>query len=416
MKRILYTAACLLLLTVTACTDEESGLGVNLVDNNTLYNGHQATLTADRALSVRDDSLLTSNYSYGVIGNYQDASAIFGHVSATLYTQIALDENTSSINMADNIIDSVVLTLVKERTYPDSTATYNFHFEVMQLAEPLQADSVYYSCDTLPVNPAAKYFDQSVSVGPTDTIVRLKLDNSISTILNQTGTAAEFAEATKGLRVRITDAGSMGMLGVNFSASSTCLTVYHRYSAEDTVDATYTFLLSSGAAHFLNFTHNYTGSATGGVDSLDGSTTLYLEPMGGYNILLSFDNAIRAFAAAHPTATIHHAELLVPVTASTALMMPDRVLAVAKRNGASDVYIDDLMMDFITMSRFDGTYDDSRNSYRLRVTQHVQGLLREGADPGTMLVLNSRRSSAAGAVINGLSAADHIRIELIYTE
>ena len=416
MKKLLYPAVYLLLLAfaVSGCTDEESGLGMNLVDGSTLYNGQQVTLTANSALSVREDSLTTTNFSFGVIGNYQDAT--FGSVSATLYTQIALDEHTSSINMADNIIDSVVLTLVKDHTYPDSMATYNFHFEVMHLAEPLLTDTVYYSKDTLAVDPTAVYFNQTVSVGPADSVLRLKLDNSIGSILNQTGAAEEFITATKGLRIRITNAGDAGMLGINFAATNTCLTVYHRYSSEDTVDATYPFLLGNGTSHFIHFEHNYTGSVTGGVDSLDGATALYLEPLGGYNLLVSFDSAIRAFAAAHPNAVLHHAELLLPVASPTTPALPDRLLAVAKRDSANDVYIDDLMMDITNMARFDGTYDASRNCYRLRVTQHIQGLLRNGADPGTQLVLNSRRSSAARVILNGLTATDHPRIEIIYTE
>ena len=414
MKKLLFPVACLLLIAVVGCTDEESGLGMNLVDGNTLYNGQQATLTANSALSIREDSLTTTNFSFGCIGNYQDAT--FGRVSATLYTQIALDEHTGSINMAENIIDSVVLTLVKDHTYPDSTATYNFHFEVMHLAEPLLTDTVYYSCDTLAVDPTAKYFDQTVTVAPTDSIVRLKLDNSISTILNQTGSAEDFITATKGLRIRITDAGDDGMLGVNFKATNTCITVYHRYSADDTVDATYPFLLGNGTSHFIHFEHDYTSSVTGGADSIDGTAALYIEPLAGYNLLISFDSAVRAFVAAHPTAVLHHAELLLPVTSPTTPSLPDRILAVAKRDSANDVYTDDLMMDITSMARFDGTYDASRNCYRLRVTQHLQGLLRAGVDHGTLLVLNSRRSSAARAIINGLSATDHPRIEFIYTE
>lgn len=414
MKKLLFPVACLLLIAVVGCTDEESGLGMNLVDGNTLYNGQQATLTANSALSIREDSLTTTNFSFGCIGNYQDAT--FGRVSATLYTQIALDEHTGSINMAENIIDSVVLTLVKDHTYPDSTATYNFHFEVMHLAEPLLTDTVYYSCDTLAVDPTAKYFDQTVTVAPTDSVVRLKLDNSISTILNQTGSAEDFITATKGLRIRITDAGNDGMLGINFKATNTCITVYHRYSADDTVDATYPFLLGNGTSHFIHFEHDYTSSVTGGADSIDGTAALYIEPLAGYNLLISFDSAVRAFVAAHPTAVLHHAELLLPVTSPTTPSLPDRILAVAKRDSANDVYTDDLMMDITSMARFDGTYDASRNCYRLRVTQHLQGLLRAGVDHGTLLVLNSRRSSAARAIINGLSATDHPRIEFIYTE
>ena len=414
MKKLLFPVACLLLIAVVGCTDEESGLGMNLVDGNTLYNGQQATLTANSALSIREDSLTTTNFSFGCIGNYQDAT--FGRVSATLYTQIALDEHTGSINMAENIIDSVVLTLVKDHTYPDSTATYNFHFEVMHLAEPLLTDTVYYSCDTLAVDPTAKYFDQTVTVSPTDSVIRLKLDNSIRTILNQTGSAEDFITATKGLRIRITDAGDDGMLGVNFKATNTCITVYHRYSADDTVDATYPFLLGNGTSHFIHFEHDYTSSVTGGADSIDGTTALYIEPLAGYNLLISFDSAVRAFVAAHPTAVLHHAELLLPVTSPTTPSLPDRILAVAKRDSANDVYTDDLMMDITSMARFDGTYDASSNCYRLRVTQHLQGLLRAGVDHGTLLVLNSRRSSAARAIINGLSATNHPRIEFIYTE
>lgn len=400
----------LLCLLPMGCTDEESALGINLVDENTLYDGMTATLTADRALSVRDDSLATSNYSYGIIGNYTDP--LFGHVSSMLYTQIALAENTSSINLTNNIIDSVVLTLVKDNIYPDTANTYTFHFEVMQLAEPLLSDTTYYSTDMIPVTPGAIYFDNDITVAPADTIIRLKLDNSIQTILNQAGSAEEFANTTKGLRIRLTNAGDEGMLGINFMANNTCLTVYHHY---DTLHATYTFLMGTSTAHFTHFEHDYTGSLTGGADSLDGSNTLYLQPLAGYNILVSFDNAIRAFATSHPTAIIHHAELLMPVATGVSSLRPDRILALKKRANGNDTYINDLIDPYI-MGGFDGKYDEARGCYRLRVTQHVQGMLREGYDPGTLMVLNSRRSNAAYTVINGPAATDPIRIEITYSE
>ena len=415
MKKLATILPALLLLCTlsVSCTDEESALGVNLVDGNTLYSGQQHTLYADRALSVRDDSLLTTNYSFGIIGNWHDAT--FGRVSATLYTQIALPENTGSINLTNNIIDSVVLTLVKERTYPDTSATYNFHFEVMQLAEALVVDSThpaYYSTDTLPVVAGARYFDSTVTITPTDTIVSLKLDNSIASILTQSATAEEFVQNTKGLRIRLTDAGDEGMFSINFSAVKTCITVYHHY---DTLHATYTFLLGTGASHFMHFEHDYSTSLTGGADSLDGSQTLYLEPLGGYNIFVSFNNAVQAFAAAHPTATVHHAELLMPVDASATGMRPDRILALSKSENGNDDYINDLI-DPYTLSGFDGKYDEARGCYRLRVTQHVQGMLRKGKDLGTLMVLNSRRSDAASTIINGPSAANPIRIEIIFSE
>ena len=410
----LLSALMLLWALPVGCTDEESALGVNLVDGNTLYSGQAATFTADNALSVRDDSLQTYNpnmtYSYGIIGNWHDLT--FGSVSATLYTQIALPENTGSINLTNNEIDSVVLTLVKEKMYPDTGATYNLHFEVMQLDEPVMTDTVYYSTDTLPVVSGACYFNSTVSVSPTDTVIRLKLDNAIAAILTQSATAEEFIQRTKGLRIRLTDAGDEGMLSINFAAVDTRLTIYHHY---DTLYATYNILLGTGAAHFIHFDHDYTGSLTGGADSLDGSLSLYLEPMGGYNILVNFNTAIQAFAAAHPTAIVHHAELLLPVDAASTGLKPDRILALKKSVSGVDSYINDLIDPYI-MSGFDGKYDETRGCYRLRVTQHVQGLLRAGEDTGTLLVLNSRRSDAASAIISGPSAANPIRIEIIFSE
>lgn len=420
MKKLnhLLPALPLLLLLWTlpiGCVDEESVLGVNLVDNNTLYNGQQITLYADRALSVRDDSLMTTGYNnyntYGIIGNYHDAT--FGSVSATLYTQIALPDNSSSINLETNIIDSVVLTLVKDRIYPDTTATYTFHFEVMQLSEALLSDTdLYYSNHTLPVNPSAVYFDGDVTVLPTDTVVSLKLDNSISQILNQVASAEEFIANTKGLRIRMTEAGDEGMLSINFMASNTALTVHHHYPGDTTSDQ-YTFLLGNGATRFTHFEHDYTGSITGGVDSLDGSTTLYLEPLAGYSILLSFDNMLSTFAAAHPLATVHQAELLLPLAPGADAMRPDQLLA--RENTENQPYIDDLI-DLYTLAGFDGKYDATRNCYRLRITQHVQGLLRKGHDEGLLVVLNARQSAAARTAINGPATADPVRIEIVYSE
>lgn len=420
MKRLNHLLPALPLLLLLwllpcSCVDEESALGVNLVDGNTLYNGQQTTLYASRALSVRDDSLMTTGYNnynaYGIIGNYHDAT--FGSVSATLYTQIALPDNSSSINLETNIIDSVVLSLVKNQVYPDTSATYNFHFEVMQLAEALVSDSnLYYSTHTLPVNSAARYFDDDVTVAPTDTIVRLKLDNSIQQILNQTASAEEFIESTKGLRIRITDAADEGMFSINFLASNTCLTVYHHYPGDTTSDV-YTFLLGNGATRFTHFEHDYTGSITGGTDSLDGSNTLYLEPLAGYSIYLSFDSMLHDFALAHPTATVHHAELLLPLAAGADAIRPNQLLA--REATGNQNYVDDLN-DLYTLAGFDGKYDESRGCYRLRITQHVQGLLRKGHDDGLLVVINARQSTAARTKINGPSASDPVRIEIVYSE
>ena len=82
----------------------------------------------------------------------QPNDVTFGKVSSWLYTQIALPPNTNDIAFDHSLVmDSVVLTLAKTQLFPDSSRTYNFHFEVVQLAEALKSDTSFYATSTLPV-------------------------------------------------------------------------------------------------------------------------------------------------------------------------------------------------------------------------------------------------------------------------
>lgn len=411
-KLILAAATALLLLATTACTDEESTLGLGLNDPATLYNAHTDTIYASGAYSLRDDSLVTSNFSYGIIGNYTDP--LFGSVSSMLYTQIGLASGMSSINFDEVSIDSVVLSLVVDGLFPDTAGQYNFHFEVMQLSQPLLSDTDYYSFDTLPVQPSTRYFDNAVSVGSNDTVVRLKLNSNINSILSQSGDSADFAAATKGLRIRITNAGDEGMMSINFASTRTCLTAYYHYST-DTVPYYYEFLAGAGVAHFTNFSHNYTGTIFNGLDSIDGSQQLYLEPLAGYNLRLNFNDSVQAFAAKHPRAVIHHAELLLPTTATAPATHPEQLVALALNDAGTMSFIPDYA-DAYTYRGFDGKYDSSRNLYRMRVTQHLQTLLRQGHDNGMSVMLDARRSSARRTIIAGPQATNPLKIVFVYTE
>lgn len=412
MKKLLWAAAALLLLAATACTDEESELGLGLTDPATLYNGHIDTLYASTAYSLRDDSLVTSNFSYGIIGNHTDAT--FGSVSSVLYTQIGLASGMSTINFDEVSIDSVVLSMVVDGLYPDTSMGYNFHFEVMQLAEQLLSDTDYYSFDSLAVNPSAVFFNAPVTVGAHDTVVRLRLNTNIYNLLSQSNDSAGFMAATKGLRIRITDAGDEGMLSVNFASTLTCMTAYYHYGT-DTIPYNYQFLTGAGVNHFTHFRHNYSGTIFNGQDSLDGSMLLYLMPLAGYNIRLGFDTQLQAFHAAHPMAVIHHAELLLPTAPSAPALHPEQLVALRINDAGTMSFVPDYA-DAYTYRGFDGKYDEGRNLYRMRVTQHLQQLLRQGYDNGISVLLDARRSSARRTILNGPQTSNPPKIVFVYTE
>ena len=409
-KLLIFYSAFFFLLLLGACSEKETELGLNLVDPATIYNGKTATLTIDTAFSLRDDSLRTSGYSFCIIGNR--SNTLFGKVSSDLYTQIGIAAGMNSIDLNEVDIDSVVLSLVIDELFPDTGATYSFHFEVMQLAEMVDT-VIYYSTDVLPVNTDRVFFNQTVTVGALDTVVNLKLDPGIKDILNQSGTGEEFSAQAKGLRIRIVDDADEGMLTLNLAALQTCLTAHYHYGT-DTTAMSYKFLVGTGVQHFTHFSHDYSGSEISTVTH-DGAQRLYLEPLGGYNARLSIDRQIKAFHEAHPLAVIHHAELLMPVVATdNGAPLPDQVI-VLRCTDSTEVAIPD-QYDSYTYHGYDGTYDAGRNLYRARVTEHIQRLLREGYDPGMLLTLNSRRSSARQAVIAGSNAANPVRIEIVYSE
>ncbi len=406
MKKLSILLLPLCSLFFTACVDEESVLGIDLVDSTTLYEGKTKILYADAAWTEPEDSLLSSNYSFGAIGNYHDAT--FGKVSAILYTQIALPSNSTDISFESSmIIDSVVLTLAKNQLFPDTAGNYHFRFEVMQLAEPLLSDTAYYGNQSLPVNNNAKFFDAVVPVAWTDSVISLHLDTSINSVLRRSATAEEFLEQTKGLRVRIKEGSDEGMVSIDFSSALTCLRAHYHYisSTGDTTLGFYTFLMGAGTSHFIQYSHDYSGTLFASGNHLTGAYRLYLEPFGGHRIRISFDRDIAAFHEAHPWAVIHHAELVMPVAPESSNLKPDQILTLGKDSGGEDSYIDDLL-DIYTLKGYDGTYNETRKHYRMRITQHVQGLLRKGCDPGMLLLLNSRRHAAQRTTLYGIGVAD----------
>ena len=410
-----FLLAFLCLVPLTACTDEESDLGIDLIDSTTLYEGIADTLYVDNAWSELEDSLQTSDLSFGIIGNYHDAT--FGRVSSTLYTQIALPTNASDIAFDSMVIDSVVLSFAKTQLYPDTSATYHFRFEVKQLAEPLLSDTAYYAFDQLPVDPATEFFNAVVPVTYYDTVVSLKLDTSINSVIRRSATAEDFIAETKGLRIRILNSSDEGMVTVDFSSINTCLRAhYHYVYGTDTVTGIYTFLLGTGTSHFTYFEHDYSGTLFASGNPFPGTYRLYLDPMAGHRIRLSFDNAIQAFHAAHPWAVIHHAELLLPV-APEALGgdQPEQLLTLGRDDDGNDWYIDDLI-NVHDLLGYDGTYHSDLGLYRIRVAQHLQGLLRIGHDPGFMVQISASRHAGQRTILNGFSTTDKPRIAIVYSE
>ena len=416
--------AALAMLGFAACTEKESNIGVELQDPATLFNGIADTAYGV-AYTVRDDSLVTSGLTSGLLGCFADAP--MGHNEAILYTQISLaGQNSVEFDQYCHI-DSVVLSLSLSQLFPDGIEGYrDLHFEVMQLAAPLTKDTIYFASSSLPVGGTCFYNDV-VRMRPSDTMTaRMRLDESINAYFTEQKYSSndELADALKGLRIRILNDGKPVMANVNFASANTSLDVYYTYAnASDSNKRVYNLIVCRSAVHFLQFKNHYDGAMeyfnTASNDSLDGSRYLYINPMGGTNINLNFTEFVADFHQKHPHAVIHMAELLLPVADVSPEQRPE-VIASFKYNSEGVLYSIPDLTDAYTSLGYDGSYDATRGCYRMRVTQHLQKLVSEGTDRGMVLVLNSRRTSPLYAIAKGcdraLNGDDAVRIQFVYSE
>jgi hypothetical protein len=52
----------------------------------------------------------------------------------------------------------------------------------------------------------------------------------------------------------------------------------------------------------------------------------------------------------------------------------------------------------------------------MRVTRHLQELLRSGVDYGTEIYIDARRSTAYRTVLNGTSTTNPVKVVFVYSE
>ena len=426
MNTLKHTLLLLLALATatlcTSCNEEESAIGIGLQDPATLYAGTNDTLHCS-AMTLLDDSLMTTGYSLGLLGYVGDN--VFGTADASIYTQIACTSE-SGINYGNSTVDSVVLSLtVNEFNGGNYRGAVPLHFQVTPLIAPISTDYVYYSTDTIAAD-TKHFFNGTVLVTPNKdtTTIRLCLNRHANALFEgKTYTKAEFMAAVNGIRIRLVDNHHPAMMTVNFAAQNTKLTVYRKYHDSDTSYETLQdgFSISTGARHFNHYSHHYIGNLatfnTNRKDSVAGGQHLYLDPMGGTRIKLDFDSCIKAFRAAHPNAVIHYAELLLPVSNDSPASNPPDDLLAFRCGIDTTAYVYDMIDPYVS-SGYDGTchQDNGYKYYRLRMTQHLQKLLRDGVDYGTLLVINSRRASAKRAVLNGYAHSNPPRIAFVYSE
>lgn len=400
----------------TACDEKESGLGINLQDPSTLYDGVRDTADNIVAYTVFDDSLITSGYSSAMIGNFN--SPTYGMAEAIYYTQVSAP-TSGGVNFTGEFhIDSIIMQYAVSKIYSfDGSDNVNLHFVVNQLDEQLMNDSTYYAFNHINTRPGTLY-NETRSYSTSDTLISLKLNSHAMDIFSVSASNNEdFQSQIKGLQIRMVNDSDPSAITLDLGASKTAMTVYYHRGNSTTDTARYELVTNYSTGHFNEFTHTFTtplsGFANNNVanDTIKSNDKLYLTPMAGTNIYLRMDSVLAQFHRAHPYAVIHYAELTLPLDSDAENDHPEQIYAYRTAASGYRAPIQDLL-DNELIPGFDGKYDASRNCYRLRISRHFQQLLRVQQDYGTVLVLNSRRSSALSTVIDRTK----IKLAFVYTD
>ena len=392
-------------------------MGVGLQDPFTFYHGIRDTAYMT-ACTLYDDSLATAGLATGIFGNYSDAT--FGSVEAVLYSQVTTP--TDGVRITDEVqIDSVVMTLVVDTIFPvrtDSTPV-PLHIIINQLAEELRSDSLYISNQQM-LESDVCFFDSVVNFAGDS--LRLHLRPSIYSALRGSFSQADFLSTFKGISIRLAPS-SQRMVSVSFAATNTRLTLYYHNPTIDDEPRQFEFIINGEAAHSMYYSHDYSGTPLAQFgyntkDTLEGSQRLYLEPLGGTRVRLNLQPFLNNFREKHPYAIIHYAELLLPVADTSDAQPPVRIIAMKRGADGNLAYVTDanVVSNPYTYAGFDGYYNREKHYYRLRVSRHLQELMRTGIDNGTELIIDGRRSTAFRTVLNGTETASPVRIDFVYTE
>ncbi len=423
----------------TSC-DESSVVGLDVQPEHDLLNvGYQDTTTIFTR-TVKGDSLITDESlittGIGLIGKYIDP--VFGTSTASMYTQVRLPSNLTSISFGTSpVCDSVILSLVYEGTAYGKKDKKQQKLNVYQVTEALSTGATYHSNNTLSKSST----DLTASNGylfyprPTDSVttvggLRLKpqlrtlLDNTFGQLLLNNGVAGNLSDnaAFQSLfnGIYITTENTTGLASeegniLHFKmGESTIRLYYHNSNATNNDSLFYDFSLGS-VARFNHFEHDYTGAISDLSTQINSSTslqnnTVYVQSMAGVKTKIEFPNLMNWVKDGG--IGINKAELVINVDTSVVtynidtFAAPSALILFGINDDGTSYVIPDA---FEGSTYFGGTLLTGAVQYRFNIARYIQQVLDGDRNNNGLYIIASNGAVFGNrAVISG-GAAGSIR-------
>lgn len=423
-------------LALMSCVDENEFLGIDLVDENDKLEIGLVEKLDMSSCFFKEDSLMTANYRYNVLGEYRDDK--FGAVSSNIFTQLCLSstaEDFSSFN-----IDSVYLTLAYSGGYSNDTTLTPTTMNVLvyELDEVLDTTK-RYSFNDVQVKPNP-ILDSNVVIDVNSDIImgkdtlnphlRLKITNQefCEKLSGFKGDNDAFQELIKGLKIVAKKLDPNGFIAyVDMTSSATGLVLY--YTKADKKQS-YKIDFPERGNRFMQYTYDFSGSELNNIvnDTLgiDGSQ-IYLGNMGISMAKIDIDetafmkywmDSINRGNTSNNVA-INRAVIEVPVSEENQSLLPlQKILCYRKYIANGDTNLVLIHDAQVSDSYYDAKYEPSTNSYRITATMHFENYINGNIDElDIYLVPDERRSSANRVILNGTKhPTNPIKVRITYSK
>jgi hypothetical protein len=417
----LLSAVFFIGLLFVACKKKNSDIGKDNLNPDDLLNSAQIDTFELHTFSIEEDSVITDNPAYGVLGSYNDPK--FGTVNTNFYTQFRLSGVDPDFgDLSTIIIDSMMLGLEYAGYTGDLSAQ---NIEVYELSENLYIDSTYYTFST-----ATTYSENLVQPGygtitpnpdgttiigsdTVDTQMRIRLKNVFAKKFiveaNSGGTNfssnENFLNYFKGLHVKVNNgnqpSGKGGVFYFNLNDPLSKMTIYYTQSG---INKTFDFLINSECADFNHVEINNTGTQVQNVlnDTVSGVNEFYAQ---SFKIRAAVD--MPGLKGVPTNAIIHKAELLLPIQYQLGSnYAPSDELSVTAK-------LEDGGLAGIGTT---GVFDFFNRQYTVDIRNYVQAYV-SGLYDNTTLYLSPRFfiNSAERVVFNGQQTINKMKPKLVIT-
>jgi len=441
MRKALALSACFLLVTLMSCK-KEGDIDPQFIEDSSSSSFLDVFDINAEVKSV--DTILTDEVANGLVGVYRDS--VFGTTRAEFYVQPLLSTNFQVFFEAGEsyFTDSVVLSLPYIDAYGDTSQT---EIEVYRLEEELEKSTVYYSDDSVMVNPSilgSKTFKPNLSenvivarpnlAGFYDTLtlapqMRISLDNAVGDeILSKSGQSEvendeNFTAFFKGLKIQAPASALGGMnqgniLTLALTNTQSLMSVFYTTvdGNGDTTKRVAEFPINTNSVRFINYKNSFANSAVDAVinDGNQDSLFLYSSGMAGVQTEVKFPGLANRFA--NQAVVVNRAELVLPLAEGsyTKYGVANQLILASRDANGNLSFLPDF---FEGVSYFGGSYDASKNAYVFGISRYVQSIISGKSDSEALVILVEGSAVRPGrtVIFGPAQSAEKIKLNLYYS-